>query len=169
MSSIQLDIYEKELISWSKEIIAYLMKSGARQEDAQDVTQDVFVKLLESEIVLPASKLRAWMYRTAVRKYIDKYRRDKRYLEILQQEFFAPTTLTIFDQDDYEWLRESLTHLSQSQSFVMELYYFQGFSIKEIATILGYSQSKVKVDLMRGRHQLKEYLEKAGITHEDFR
>ncbi len=45
------------------------------------------MKILEAELVLPFEKLRAWLYRSAVRAYIDKYRRDKRYHEILQKEF----------------------------------------------------------------------------------
>ncbi len=42
-------------------------KSGASPTDSQDIAQDVLVKLLESDIVLPFEKLRAWLYRSAVR------------------------------------------------------------------------------------------------------
>lgn len=90
--SIKLDEYEKEIIGIVEEISYYLQKSGAGPADSQDIAQDVLVKLLESDIVLPFEKLRAWLYRSAVRAYIDKYRRDKRYHEILQKEFLEEKT-----------------------------------------------------------------------------
>lgn len=51
---------------------------------------------------------------------------------------------------------------------VLDLYYFQNFSVKEISTILHYSTSKVKVDLMRARKKLKRELEKEAYIYEDF-
>lgn len=47
-----------------------MQKSGAGPADSQDIAQDVLVKLLESDIVLPFEKLRAWLYRSAVRAYM---------------------------------------------------------------------------------------------------
>lgn len=146
----------------AKEISFYLQKSGASPADSQDIAQDILVKILEADIVLPYDKLRAWLYRTAIRVYIDKYRRDKRYHEILQRDFFQQEQLAYFDQGDYDWVREELDHLSPIRRAVLDLHYFQGFSVGEIAQILGVSISKVKKDLERGRSQLKETLEKAG-------
>lgn len=87
MSPIKLEPYEQELVVYSKDIIAYLKASGVPDQLARDISQDVFLKMLESNIILPPEKIRAWMYRVAVRKYIDHYRRDKTYLEILQRDF----------------------------------------------------------------------------------
>ncbi|MGT2666931.1 RNA polymerase sigma factor [Streptococcus rifensis] len=166
--AIQLDDYEKELIAWAREIIAYLVKSGVSLADAQDVTQDVFVRLLDSEFALPASKLRSWMYRTAIRRYIDLYRREKTYHDVLRKEFFTKENIVTYDVQDGEWLREAMQSLKQGQRFALELYYFQGFNVKEIAHILGISQSKVKIDLMRGRQNLKKQLEKEGYEDGNF-
>lgn len=88
MRPIQLDFFEKEIVGFAHEIVFYLEKSGIKPEDAKDVTQDVLLQILESHLVLPADKIRAWMYRVAIRKYIDRFRRDQKYLDILQQEFF---------------------------------------------------------------------------------
>lgn len=90
--SIKLDEYEKEIIGIAEEISYYLQKSGATYADSQDIAQDVLVKILEAELVLPFDKVRAWLYRSAVRAYIDKYRRDKHYYEILQRNFSPQTS-----------------------------------------------------------------------------
>ena len=70
-------------------MIFYLIKTGSTKEDAQDIAQEVFVKILETELILPVDKVRAWMYRVAIRKYLDLYRRKKRYSEIIEENFLS--------------------------------------------------------------------------------
>ncbi|MFH6701060.1 RNA polymerase sigma factor [Streptococcus suis] len=162
--SIKLDQYEKEVIGIAEEISYYLQKSGASPADSQDIAQDVLVKLLESDIVLPFEKLRAWLYRSAVRAYIDKYRRDKRYHEILQKEFFRPENFLIYDQEGHDELYQAVEGLPSKYQQVIDLYYFQDM----IAHILGAGQSWVKISLYRGRKQLRKILEERGYDYEDF-
>lgn len=166
--SIKLDEYEKEIIGIAEEISYYLQKSGASPADSQDIAQDVLLKILETEIVLPFDKLRAWLYRSAVRVYIDKYRRDKHYHEILQREFFASEKVLVYDKEGYEELYQAVADLPAKYQHVVDLYYFQDMSVKEIAHILGYSQSLVKINLYRGRKQLRKILEERGYDYEDF-
>lgn len=163
---MKLDRYEQELVAFAEEIVRYLVKSGARQADAYDITQDVFIKMLEGKFILPRHKIRAWMYRVAVRLYIDRYRREKKYQDILRQEFFKEAA-SQFDQQDTSELYDLMATLPRNYQFVLELYYFQDFSVKEISHILQISQSKVKVDLMRGRKQLRQRIIERGLTYED--
>ena len=163
---MKLDQYEKELVSIAEEIVYYLMRSGISKDDGMDVTQDVLVKMLESNFVLPREKIRSWMYRVAIRNYIDSYRREKKYQEILQQEFFRKG-LTSYDQELGSQLYDLLSELPNHFQTVLDLYYFQGFSVKEISHILGNSQSKVKIDLMRGRNTLKKIIKERGLSYED--
>ena len=163
---MKLDQYEKELVSIAEEIVYYLMQSGVSKDDSLDVTQDVLVKMLESNFVLPREKLRSWMYRVAIRTYIDSYRRGKKYQEILQEEFFCEG-LTSYDQELGSQLYDLLSELPNHFQTVLDLHYFQGFSVKEISHILGNSQSKVKIDLMRGRNKLKKIIKERGLSYED--
>ena len=163
---MKLDQYEKELVSIAEEIVYYLMRSGISKDDGMDVTQDVLVKMLESNFVLPREKIRSWMYRVAIRNYIDSYRRGKKYQEILQQEFFREG-LTSYDQELGSQLYDLLSELPNHFQTVLDLHYFQGFSVKEISHILGNSQSKVKIDLMRGRNTLKKIIKERGLSYED--
>ncbi|MCQ8261129.1 sigma-70 family RNA polymerase sigma factor [Streptococcus suis] len=165
---IKLDEYEKEVIGIAEEISYYLQKSGATFADSQDIAQDVLVKILEAELVLPFDKLRAWLYRSAVRAYIDKYRRDKHYHEILQREFFTREQVLVYDQDGYEELYQAVADLPSKYQHIIDLYYFQDMSVKEIAHILGYSQSLVKINLYRGRKLLAKNLKEKGYEYENF-
>lgn len=156
-------------MAYSKEIIAYLVRSGVAKELARDISQDVLLKMLESDLALSPEKIRAWMYRVAVRKYIDQYRRDKAYLDILQRDFFHQERVIEFDQPNYEPLYTAVNELPEKYRWVLSLYYFQDLSVKEVASLLHWSVSSVKVNLMRGRRCLKEKLKKAGYTYDDFK
>lgn len=165
---MKLSGYEAYLVDVAEEICFYLIKSGAKAEDAKDIAQDILVKILASDIVLPADRMRAWLYRTAIRTYIDKYRRDKRYHEILQKAFFTEETWIKFDDKTYEPLSQCLLSLDQKYRLPLDLFYFQDLTVREIAELLHYSVSKVKINLMRGRKALRQKLEKEGYTYEDF-
>lgn len=154
-----------EMIAFAKEIVSYLQASNIPKEQAEDVVQDVFIKMLETDAVIPAEKMRAWMYRVSIRKYIDKYRRDRHYMEILNREFFKSENLLIVEKKAYSLLNEAVEELPQNEQVILDLYYFQGFSIAEIANILRCSQSKIKVQLMRSRKKLKQLLKEKGYSN----
>lgn len=154
-----------EMIAFAKEIVSYLQASNIPKEQAEDVVQDVFIKMLETDAVIPAEKMRAWMYRVSIRKYIDKYRRDRHYMEILNREFFKSENLLIVEKKAYSLLNEAVEELPQNEQVILDLYYFQGFSIAEIVNIIRCSQSKIKVQLMRSRKKLKQLLKEKGYSN----
>ncbi|MWV56975.1 RNA polymerase sigma factor [Streptococcus zhangguiae] len=165
---MRFDEYEKEVMGIAKEISYYLQKSGANQADSDDIAQDILVKILEADIVLPFEKLRAWLYRSAIRAYIDRYRRDRRYHEIIQQEFFHKEKALKYDTADYGPLYEAVAELPTRYQSVLDCYYFQEMTTKEVAQVLGISQSLVKMNLYRGRKQLARLLKEKGYEYEDF-
>ncbi|WP_224145555.1 hypothetical protein [Leuconostoc gelidum] len=69
---MKINHYEKELINIANEIIGFLINNGAKKNDAQDIMQDVFVKLLQADIILASDKLRPWLYRVFTISIVDK-------------------------------------------------------------------------------------------------
>lgn len=60
--------------------------------------------------------------------------------------------------DEYNLeLKEAYASIDERYRLPMELYYSQGFKVREIAEILSLPQNTVKTWLSRGRDQLKEY------------
>lgn len=158
MSRIKLDGYEMELLGFAKEISYYLQKSGASAENARDISQDVLVKMLESEIVLPFEKIRAWMYRVAVRLYIDRYQRDKKYWEILQCEFFKDENVIAFDTPDYKTFYQAVALLKEKYRLVIDLYYFQNLSKKAIESGAVGFQYSIEDETLSLEDDAKTYL-----------
>ena len=54
-------------------------------------------------------------------------------------------------------LKEAYASIDERYRLPMELYYSQGFRIREIAEMLSVPQNTIKMRLLRGRKQLEEY------------
>ncbi|WP_024747506.1 RNA polymerase sigma factor, partial [Levilactobacillus namurensis] len=77
--------YETLVAQLAVEIRRYLVSRGADPETAADIVQDMFVKVLESDLVLPPEKLRPYLYRVAWSTYLDAYRRRQRYRQLVDR------------------------------------------------------------------------------------
>ena len=60
---------------------------------------------------------------------------------------------------DYSELYEAISRLSEDARLSVTLYYMEGYSVREIAGILGVTESAVKNRLSRAREKLKNELE----------
>lgn len=149
--------YEQQLITIAKELIAYLIKAGASKEDAQDISQEAFVKLLETELVLSPDKLRAWMYRVAITRYYNLYKRKKRYLELIPEIISKSQWSDIILPDS--GLITALGKLELEESLLILMHYEQELSVRQISVILEISESAVKTRLFRIRGKLKQFIE----------
>lgn len=149
--------YEQRLITIAKELIAYLIKAGASKEDAQDISQEAFVKLLETELVLSPDKLRAWMYRVAITRYYNLYKRKKRYLELIPEIISKSQWSDIILPDS--GLITALGKLELEESLLILMRYEQELSVRQISVILEISESAVKTRLFRIRGKLKQFIE----------
>lgn len=64
------------------------------------------------------------------------------------------------ESENFFELHEAILHLKKDYRSLIDLYYFNDFSIKEISQITGQSQGTIKIRLMRARRNVKKYLEK---------
>jgi len=62
------------------------------------------------------------------------------------------------DTDNYFDLYYAMSHLTEDQRLTVTLYYYEGYSVKEIAKITRVTQGTVKSRLGRARKQLKQFL-----------
>jgi len=153
---MQLEEYETLIRRITQEVYFYLQKLGAPAADAQDIVQDAFVRLIETEQIIPEAKIRAWIYRSSIRLWIDRTRRNQRYQVVLRD---YQTLLGDWQLTSGPDLDTALLQLDDAAMFRLTLRYVQQLSIKQMAQILGESDSKVKVDLFRIRQQLKQIME----------
>ncbi len=118
------------------------------QADAEDITQEVFVKLLEHNKPFADSEhLKAWLIRVTVNLCRDKHKK-------LSREELSDNVISIQPQESDSML-EMVKALPENYRNAIYLHYYEGYSAKEIGKILGAKQNTVLSWLSRGRQALK--------------
>ncbi|WP_305117534.1 RNA polymerase sigma factor [Acutalibacter muris] len=123
-------------------------------QDAEDIVQTVYLKLLVSgpEFQSPEHE-KAWLIRTAVNACKDELRAFRRRavpLEVIPEKT-AP-------EIPASPVLDSVMALPEKYRGVIYLFYYEGYSIREIAGLLGRSETAVAAQLSRGRGKLRKML-----------
>ncbi len=124
--------------------------------DADDVVQETFLQYHVTKKEFDSEQhIRAWLIRVAVNKAKNVNRSFWRQNKVPLEEYME--TL-VFETPKEETLFETVMKLPQKYRIVIHLYYYEEYSVREIAGILKLSESNVKVRLTRGRKLLREAL-----------
>ena len=128
------------------------------EHDAQDAIQDTFCRYLEKRPEFRDEEHeKAWLIRVATNICRDMIRFRIRHPKVSIDE----VENTLAAPEEKEILRE-LLELPVKQKTVIYLHYVEGYQIKEIADILGITESAVKTRLLRGRKQLRDAVSMEG-------
>lgn len=126
------------------------------REDADDVVQDTFLKYyLQNRDYIDDTHLKAWLLRVAVNRAKDISRTFWRKNRVSWEEYMDELE---FAQPEDRSLFQAVMRLPERYRTVIHLFYYEEYSVQEIASILGRSQGTVKSQLSRGRQLLKTML-----------
>jgi len=144
-------------------IFAFAYSELGNFHDAEDITQDVFIKAYQKLNTLKQyDRFLAWLYAITSNlcKNLIRSKRNRPDGEFIEDQ--APETLMEPSIDSYresiitESLNEAINSLPKIYSQVLTLHYLGGMNVIEIARFLGTSSDAIKHRLSRGRTQLKE-------------
>jgi len=122
--------------------------------DAEDVVQDVFVKLFEKQPYFESQEHEtAWLLRVAINLCRSRLRSHWWKTTVPLLETYPART------DEQHGIMESVLSLPLKYREVIHLYYYEGYSTKEIADLTAQQESAVRQQLTRARQKLKEFLE----------
>lgn len=135
------------------------------RHDAEDLTQDVFVKAFRSIHTFEPGTLRGWLHRITTNLFLDQARRRQRlrfdpmaeaaeWVVSSQPQPEAVMTEGAFDHD----VDRALAALPPDQRVAVVLCDIEGLSYEEIATILDIKVSAVRSRIHRGRERLRASL-----------
>ena len=143
--------------AWGGSVWRLALAQTGSKEDAEDVYQDVFLRLAQSATEFSSQEhLKAWLLRVAVNRCHDVARlRSRRPVVPLDSMPFEPSDAGPLSPDEVRALWEAVGELPESMRVVIHLYYQEGYSGKEIAGLLGLEPSTVRTRLQRARAQLK--------------
>lgn len=158
-------------------VFSTAMRLTASQAEAEDISQEVFVRAYERFAELRESPTAGGWLKTVARNlslnHLTRYRaRWSFFSEIFthnddsgdeqQVEFPAETTAGADDElavtERREMVEQALQSLPAPQRVPLVLYHFDGLRYEEVAEKLGVSLGKVKTDIFRGREALRRKL-----------
>ncbi|MDE5803015.1 MAG: sigma-70 family RNA polymerase sigma factor [Lachnospiraceae bacterium] len=143
------ELMKSELQSMYRTAKAILMND----EDVADAIQDTLLICWEKLNQLKVDRyFKTWMTKILVNNCYGIIRRNRRitYTDEL------PESVSEENVSNIEW-REAMSAIDEKYRIVLILFYAEGFHTKEIAKILGITDSTVRTRLSRGREQLTEY------------
>jgi len=174
--------FEKIVESYQEKVRNTCFRYVNNSEDADDIAQEVFVKVYESlDTFREEAQLSTWIYRIAVNKSLDFLRsknRKKRFTKLTsifqkvnddEEMVIAIPVLenpqqVMEDNERKEVLNWAISKLPENQKTAIILSKYEGFSNKEITEIMNISLSAVESLVHRAKKnlhkQLSSYFEK---------
>ena len=144
---------------WGDSVYRLALCQLGSEADAEDVFQDVFLRLLQDETAFRSDEhLKAWLLRVTLNRCHDVYRsawrrRTQALDDNLRTKPAEDEPLRACE------LREAVESLPPKLSAVIHLYYEEGSSVEEVAQLLNCRPATVRTRMHRARKRLKELLE----------
>lgn len=143
----------------------YALSLCRNKHVAEDIVSTAFFRALQS--VDHVTHFKAWLLAVVRNECFSLCRKRKRLMYdppdacMLREE--EDVCEAVLREEEYKALYRAIRLLPETQREVIELFYFSGMSISDIAGITEKSEGNVKVILHRARKKLKEMLEE-GTT-----
>lgn len=137
---------------YSRDVYRLALSYLHSRQDAEDICQSVFLKLLETNITLHSQKEKAWLLKctaNACKNHLKSFWQKNR--EELDEN------MVFTDNRDRE-LWAVVGTLSPKYRAVVHLYYYEGYGQDEIAGILDISRTAVQTRMQRARKLLEKEL-----------
>jgi RNA polymerase sigma-70 factor (ECF subfamily) len=166
--------FEVFMQNYQNMVFSTAMRLLANQAEAEDVSQDVFLKAYERFAELRDSPTAGgWLKTVATNmslNHLSRYRARWTFFSELftgtaeegerEVEFAAPQDLAedLAAADRHKLVEQALQKLPAAQRVPLVLYHLEGLRYEEIAARLKVSLGKVKTDIFRGREALRKRL-----------
>ena len=167
--------FEMLVTKYQNYVFTLVLRFIENREDAEEISQDVFVKAYRSLADFRGdSKFSTWLFtitRTTCLSFLRKKKVDIRSLDDERTGLQIGDRISEFSANQVEKksthdvLNTAISMLSPDDSQVLNLFYKGDQTLEEIGRIMGLDPNTVKVKLHRARHRLKDKMEKY-FSHE---
>ncbi len=146
-------------------VYRYIFSLVGNQTEAEDLTQDVFIKALQaiSSYKFKGAPFSAWLFRIAHNQVIDYWRKQKKEKTTTLDEAITIASendpVTMSEQiSELEELTMALKQIPEAQGQVISLRFISGLSISEVAETLGKREGTIKALQFKGIASLKKII-----------
>ncbi|HVB25565.1 MAG TPA: RNA polymerase sigma factor [Ktedonobacteraceae bacterium] len=172
---------------FKRPIHSYIYRLLGNQEDADDVTQEVFVRACTSwNGLYERDNLSAWLYRIATNLCVDMLRRRKRIswrsltpnsgqedrFDGMSDDgsYLLPDSGGIPEVAEREHIRQALASIPEEYAVALTLSAAQGIPYQEVATILNISPNAAATRISRAKRMFAEQyqrISKQGVGKQE--
>jgi len=144
---------------YQRMVFTIVYKIVARREDAEDITQEVFIKIFQSlDKFREESGFATWLYRIAYNTTISELRKRKYEFTAIEDNFanipdenLSESIDSINTEDKLKCLDIVLKKLPPDDALLISMFYMNSHSVQDISNITNISIANVKVKLHRIR------------------
>jgi RNA polymerase sigma factor (sigma-70 family) len=153
-----VDLYKDKSLSLALSIVK-------NESLAEDILQDSFITVYKNIKGFKfKSKFSTWLYKIIVNTSYNELKRQKRNISIEESDFVTNLSseqkenLVLSFEDQKIYIQKAMEQLKTDEALVLRLFYLCEMSLKEITAITKFSASKVRVDIHRGKKNIKYQL-----------
>lgn len=146
--------FTRLVLTYQQSMYRFALGILRNQQDAEDVLSTAVLKAYEHQTSLrDKNRFKAWIMSIIANEAKNMISKTKRLLLV--------DDMTIYEEaveENQNNIWDSVMELGEQHRQIVILYYYDGFSTKDIARILRVSEGTVKSRLSRARQSLKEIL-----------
>ena len=161
--------FKMMVMPFSSRIYRLAYRLTGSREEAEDVVQEVYLKLWKMRNELPNYKsIEALSIRITRNHCLDQLRRRKTTLEVMQVEGRSREEIRQEEETPDEQmekkerskvLNEMIDHLPEPQRSLIHLRHLEGKDYEEIAEMVNMTENAIRVNISRARKKLREMLQ----------
>jgi len=158
----------REIVNrWEPRLYYYLRRIVENENDVWDILQETWLAVFQNIRKLQDPlKFPTWLYRISHNKAVNLLRKENRYTQMTVEQtadYCQNNTTVLAVNEQTELVHKLLGKLKLAHREVLTLYFLEGFSIREMAQIIGISEGTAKSRLYYAKNNLYKALK--GANH----
>ena len=151
---MEQESFDRAARRWQDMVFRLALHQLGSYADADDAVQEVFLRLWRQKAPFESEEhLRRWLLRVTVNWCRDQLRSPWRCRRV---DWDSLENQPAFETPEQGELYEAVMSLPEKYRTVLDLFYYEELSVREIGEVLGLSQSAVTTRLSRARKLLRE-------------
>lgn len=162
------DAFNPLVAHYAPRIRAYLHRMLRNREEAEDLTQETFLRAFRAlERFDPDRSFKRWIYTIATNTGLNQLRSQKRKGSQVQLDLDSWSREDVAghapgESRGMEQLEAAMASLSPRALQLVRLHYHEGFTLQEAGSVLGMSEGAAKAALCRARQELRKKIHEGG-------
>ena len=151
---MEQEFFDRAAERWQDMVFRLALHQLGSYADADDAVQEVFLRLWRQKAPFESEEhLRRWLLRVTVNWWRDQLRSPWRKR---RGDWHSLENQPAFETPEQGELYEAVMSLPEKYRTVLDLFYYEELSVREIGEVLGLGQSAVTTRLSRARKLLRE-------------